>query len=263
MKNNNCELILGDCLEKMKEIEDNSIDLIVTSPPYNAKKNYATYKDDVPLDEWLSLIEKTLKESYRVLSDKSRACFNLTWVMGKKPQIVVPHLIAKIGEELGFYMRPWIMWDKGICNSTAWGSWLSPSGACIRSRCEPILVFQKGIGGKKRISGEGHGKCVKGDCTKEEFLQYTENVWNFKGVRQDVHPAMFPEELPKRLIKLYTWKGDMVLDPFMGVGTTGVVCAKLGRSFVGIELDEKYLKIAEARIKEHNKQTRLFQKCRL
>jgi modification methylase len=246
------KVYLGDCIELMKQLPENSIDLIVTSPPYNAGKEYGTYDDSQTLDQWLTLMRNFLKESYRVMSDRSRTCVNLPWVMMRKPQIFVAHKVATIGEEVGFYIRDWVIWDKGVAPSTAWGSWLSPSGPTIRCRSEPIIVFQKGIGGKKRISGEGHGKCIKGDCTSKEFQQYTENVWSMRCVRQKNHPAMFPVELPYRLIKLYTWQGDVVLDPFMGSGTTGEAAKKLGRNYLGFELSQEYVNIANKRLSQTN-----------
>lgn len=245
----NCNLILGNCLKEMNNISDNSVDLIVTSPPYNAKKNYEGYSDNLSIKDWLELIERSLKHSYRVLSPGSRACYNIPWAIGSKPRIFVPHLICAAAENVGFYINNWIIWDKNAAASMACGTWLSPSGPSIRYRSEPIIILQKGIKGKGRISGQGRGHCIPGDCTPKEFLQYTENIWQIQPPRQKNHPAMFPEELPNRLIKLYTWKGDVVLDPFMGSDTTGVAAVKNKRKFIGIELSKKYFAAARTQIK--------------
>jgi len=239
-----------DCLEGMGKIDDNSIDLIVTSPPYNANKEYGVYDDSKELEEWLSLIESFLKQSYRIISDRSRVCVNLPWVMLKKPQRFIPHIVATCGEKIGYYIRDWVIWDKGVAPSTAWGSWLSPSGPVIRARYEPIIIFQKGIGGKKRIDGTGRGRCVKGDLTSKEFLEYTENVWQVRGRKQDAHPAMFPEEIPKRLIQLYTWKGDVILDQFLGSGTTTVVAKRLQRKYIGFDINPEYVDIANKQLEQ-------------
>jgi site-specific DNA-methyltransferase (adenine-specific) len=112
------------------------------------------------------------------------------------------------------------------------------------------LIFSKGSRGRKVISEEGKGACVRGDMTKEEWMQWTLDVWFVRGSRSKFHPATFPEEIPKRLIKLYTYQEEIILDPFMGSGTTGVACKSLNRKFIGIELDPEYFEIAKKRIQQ-------------
>ena len=251
----------GDCLNLLPTIKENSVDLVVTSPPYNCGKNYGGKTDLLNVKDYWLFTHKWLGCCFRVLSHGGRLAVNLPWWMGKKPRLEVPFSFHRIATECGFLFLDKIVWAKGSTNNlhvsggwggggSGWGTWLSPSGPSIRCASEPILVFAKGSRGRTRISGEGRGRCVRGDINKEEFLSWTVDVWHVPGGRHPVHPAVFPEEIPNRLIRLYTFPDETVLDPFSGVGTTGVVCKKVGRKFLGIELNQEYVNISLERLRK-------------
>jgi len=229
--------------ESMDEIPDRSLHLMVTSPPYNVGKDY---DDDLSMDEYLGLIRKVMNETYRVLVDGGRTCVNVANI-GRKPYIPLHAYVIQIAAEIGFYMRGEIIWNKGMSgSSTAWGSWMSPSNPTLRDTHEYILVFQKPPFGRKRI--EGHESTI----SRDDFLEHTKSMWTFPptSAKRAKHPAPFPVELPRRLIDLYTFSGEVVLDPFMGSGATAIAAVELGRSFVGYEISPDYVAIARARLSE-------------
>ena len=206
--------------ENMVEIPDNSIHLMITSPPYNVSKEY---DNDYSLKEYLSFLRRVFCETYRVLVYGGRACINIANV-GRKPYIPLSDYISRIMIEAGFLMRGEIIWDKSASGgtSTAWGSWCSPSNPTLRDSHEYILVFSKGAYKRERQGG-------KSTILKEQFLEWTKSVWKMKteSAKKIGHPAPFPEELPYRLIELYSFANDVILDPFMGSGTTALVSVKI------------------------------------
>ncbi len=230
--------------ENMSELPDNSVHLVVTSPPYNVGKEY---DKNFTLKEYLSMLKNVWKEVYRVLVPGGRACINVA-NLGRKPYIPLHSFIITDMLKLGFLMRGEIIWNKvasaGV--STAWGSWCSPSNPVLRDVHEYILVFSKESFQRKNI----HKRKVT--ISKEEFLEFTKSVWEFPTVsaKKIGHPAPFPLELPYRCIQLYTYQGDIVLDPFMGSGQTAIASIKIERLYVGYELNEEYITLAEKRIKE-------------
>lgn len=233
-------ILLGSS-EQMRELPDNSVHLMVTSPPYNVTKEYDA---DLSLDEYLALLGKVFAETYRVLVDGGRACVNVANV-GRKPYIPLSDYVSRLMLDIGFQMRGEIIWHKraGAGVSMAWGSWQSASNPVLRDVHEYILVFSKGS--FSRDKGE------KADTiTKKQFLQWTKSVWtmNPESAKKVGHPAPFPIELPYRLIQLYTFKGDVVLDPFIGSGTTAIAALQAGRKYVGYETNPDYVKLAERRI---------------
>ena len=225
----------------MTMLPDASIHLMVTSPPYNARKDYDT---DLTLDEYLDLLREVFKETYRVLAPGGRACINVA-NLGRKPYIPLSSFINLIMREEGFLMRGEIVWDKGSSagGSTAWGSWRSASNPTIRDTHEYILVFSKG-----RFQRPGKGK--ESTISRDDFLEWTKSVWRFptESARRVGHPAPFPIELPRRLIELYTFKDDVILDPFLGSGSTAIAALQSGRHYVGYELDATYVDLARRRI---------------
>lgn len=229
--------------ETMSELPDHSVHLMVTSPPYNASKEY---DQDLTLGEYRQLLQRVMSEAYRVLVTGGRACLNLA-NLGRKPYLPLHAFLIEDMLSLGFLMRGEIIWDKAgsAGSSTAWGSWLSASNPVLRDVHEYILVFSKGSFSRPadgRISTIG----------RDDFLAWTKSVWAFPSVsaRQVGHPAPFPEELPRRLIELYTFQGEVVLDPFCGSGTTCVAAARAGRLFVGYDREDAYLELARARLDE-------------
>lgn len=238
--------------ESMDEIPDYSVHLMVTSPPYNVKKEY---DEDLTLDEYRELLRRVFKETYKKLVTGGRACINIA-NLGRKPYIPLHKYIIEDMLDIGFYMRGEIIWNKGssASPSTAWGSWRSATNPVLRDVHEYILVFSKESFSRKKSSDK------ISTITKEEFLEWTKSVWTFPAVsaKSIGHPAPFPEELPYRLIQLYTFKSEVVLDPFCGSGTTCLAALKSGRYYIGYEIEPKYVELAEKRIKSYSQQMHLF-----
>lgn len=233
--------ILEKSAEQMRELADCSIHLMVTSPPYNVRKEY---DEDLTLDEYLDLLRRVFEETHRVLVPGGRACVNLA-NLGRKPYIPLHVHVIQLILEAGFLMRGEIIWNKGssASASTAWGSWMSATNPVLRDIHEYIMVFSK-----DSYSRPGDGK--ESTIRKEDFLDWTKSVWTFPAAsaRQIGHPAPFPEELPRRLIELYTFRGDVVLDPFCGSGTTCLAARAAERHFVGYEIDRGYVELARQRL---------------
>ncbi len=229
--------------EWMEELPDCSIHLMVTSPPYNVGKEY---DDNLTLEEYRAFLKRVWAEVWRVLVPGGRAAINVA-NLGRKPYIPLHAFIIEDMQTLGFLMRGEVIWNKAASGSpsTAWGSWCSAKNPTLRDIHEYILIFSKGMfsrGGPPR----------KSTITKEEFLELTKSVWTFPAepASKVGHPAPFPVELPYRLIQLYTFEGEVVLDPFMGSGQTAIAAVKTNRHYVGYEIDPDYVKLAEKRIRE-------------
>ena len=238
--------ILGSTSEDMSDIPDNSVHLMVTSPPYNASKDY---DENLSLEEYLTFLEQVFRETYRVLVPGGRACINVA-NLGRKPYLPLTAYISKMMIDAGFLMRGEIIWDKGASSSpsTAWGSWQSASNPILRDVHEYILVFSKGDYKRHLTKKE---KLVKKDTvTRDEFLEWTKTIWQMgaESAKRIGHPAPFPVELPYRLIQLYSFETDVVLDPFIGSGTTGIAALRAGRNFVGYEIVEEYVALAQKRL---------------
>ena len=229
--------------EKMEEIPDNSIHLMVTSPPYNVGKEY---DEKLTLNEYREFLRKVWNEVKRVLVPGGRACINIA-NLGRKPYIPLHVFIVEDMLDLGFLMRGEIIWNKGASgsSSTAWGSWLSAKNPVLRDVHEYILVFSKGMFSRGNLRR-------KSTISKEEFLKFTKSVWTFgaESATKVGHPAPFPVELSYRLIQLYTFEGEIVLDPFMGSGQTAIAAVKTHRRYVGYDINEEYIRLAEKRIKK-------------
>jgi site-specific DNA-methyltransferase (adenine-specific) len=241
-------VIIQSNSENMKEIPDHSVHLMVTSPPYNVTK---AYDEELSLQEYLQLLKNVFTETYRVLVYGGRACINIANI-GRKPYIPLSDYISQMMIEIGFLMRGEIIWHKnaGAGVSMAWGSWQSASNPVLRDTHEYILVFSKGSFSRKKSSDKIN------TITKEQFMEWTKSVWsmNPESAKKVGHPAPFPVELPFRLIQLYTFKGDVVLDPFMGSGSTAIAALKSDRKYVGYEIKPEYIKLAEERIKQYKLQ---------
>jgi len=226
--------------EKMAEIPDDCVALMVTSPPYNVGKDY---DDDLSLDEYLDLLHRVLAETVRVLEPGGRVAVNVA-NLGRKPYLPLNHHVAGILQDLGLLLRGEIIWQKarGAAGSCAWGSWRSAKNPTLRDVHEYVIVASKGAYRRSRIGRD--------TITKEEFMEATTSIWNIKpaSAKRVGHPAPFPVDLPKRLIELYTFEEDLVLDPFVGSGTTAVAAIETDRHFVGYDNDASYLEIARARI---------------
>ncbi len=227
--------------EDMSELPDNSVHLMVTSPPYNVGKEY---DNDYSLEEYLALLRRVWTEVYRVLVPGGRACINIA-NLGRKPYIPLHAFVIKDMVEIGFLMRGEIIWNKesSAGSSTAWGSWMSASNPTLRDVHEYILVFSKQTFKRPKMDR-------KSTISRDEFLEYTKSVWNFGTVsaKKIGHPAPFPVELPYRCIQLYTFEGEVILDPFMGSGQTAIAAKNTNRHFVGYENNPSYVELANHRI---------------
>ena len=229
--------------EDMAGLPTGCAHLMVTSPPYNAGKEY---DQDLTLDEYRALLRRVFAETYRVLVSGGRACVNVA-NLGRKPYVPLHAFIIQDMLDIGFQMRGEVIWDKGASasSSTAWGSWKSAANPVLRDVHEYLLIFCK-----EDFARSADGR--RSTISRDHFLEWTKSVWSFPAAsaRKVGHPAPFPEELPRRLIELYTFRGDVVLDPFCGSGTTCVAAANLGRHFVGYEVEPKYIRLAEERLRE-------------
>ncbi len=234
--------------EIMNEIPDYSVHLMVTSPPYNVTKDY---DENLTLDEYRELLKKVFTEVHKKLVTGGRACVNLA-NLGRKPYIALHSYIIQDMLEIGFLMRGEIIWNKAssASPSTAWGTWLSAANPVLRDIHEYILVFSKEAFNRKRLPEK------VSTINKDEFLEFTKSVWAFsaESARKIGHPAPFPIELPYRLIQLYTFKDEVVLDPFCGSGSACIAAIKAGRHYIGYDTEEEYVRLAEKRIREYKQQ---------
>lgn len=234
------QIIEGDS-RSMDALPDGSVHLMVTSPPYNVGKEY---DEDLSMDEYLQLLRDVWQETYRVLAPGGRACINVA-NLGRRPYIPLHAYIIQDMLDIGFQMRGEIIWNKAASSggSTAWGSWMSAANPTLRDVHEYILVFSKPPFGR---SAAGRVSTI----TRDEFLEFTKSVWEFptESARKVGHPAPFPVELPRRLIQLYTFAGDVVLDPFCGSGSTCVAALETNRIYVGYDINPEYVKLARRRL---------------
>jgi DNA modification methylase len=250
---------------QMREVDDGSVQLIVTSPPYNVGKNYSQHYDAMELREYLAFLKEVWKECARVLARGGRIAINIanTW---RKPYLPLNAYIAQQIIDLGLLMRGEIIWDKGASAgvSTAWGSFARASNPTLRDVHEYILIFCK----ESWKLEETHG--IESGIENLEFVEWTKSVWRSpqdevvdsqktiwkfdtqnkrrNGKNAIVHPAPFPLDLPLRLLLLYTNIGDVVLDPFMGSGTTALAAKMTQRRYIGYEISAEYCALAEERL---------------
>jgi site-specific DNA-methyltransferase (adenine-specific) len=224
----------------MTPIPDNSVGLAFTSPPYNVGKDY---DDDMSLENYLALIGQVASEVYRVLCPGGRYVVNIA-NLGRKPYIPLHAYFYEIHQEVGFLPMGEIIWRKakGASGNCAWGSWQSAKAPRLRDLHEYLLVFTK----------EKFGRPDKGesDITRDEFMAATLSIWeiNAESAKRVGHPAPFPVALAERVIRLYSYVGDVVLDPFMGSGTTAVAAVQNQRHYVGFDISAEYCTLAEERI---------------
>jgi site-specific DNA-methyltransferase (adenine-specific) len=230
-----------DVLEGLKEIPDNTIDLVVTSPPYNLGIDYGEgpSKDTLPWTEYYIWCVEWMKELYRVMKPNRRFCLNHYLSCGEggedenRGRQAPLMMINMLAQSIGFNHHGIAIWDEGtISKRTAWGSWLSASAPYINSPYEGILILYKG-NWKREDSG-------KSTISREDFMEGCSGSWKMKPQRRKEHPAPFPIKLPQMCIDLFTYEGDLVLDPFMGSGSTGIACKLKNRSCIGLEKNPDY-----------------------
>lgn len=237
-------------------LADNSVQLVVTSPPYNLGKDYGTARDDATYHQYLEWSATWCRELARVLEPGGRLCLNIPIDInlrfdgaGKRTtskQPVLADLTHLLVNELGWVYNTTILWLEGnVSKRTAWGSWLSASDPWVNTAAEAVLVVSRGT---RKRSGKGKTS----DVARDDFLDWTLGLWSFPGQnpREHGHPAPFPEELPRRLIQLFSFREDTVLDPFLGSGTTCRVAKNLQRHSIGVEVDPAYCEIAASRCRQ-------------
>ena len=251
------KIIIGDS-RRMDEISDESIHLIITSPPYWQLKDYGDKRQigfNDTYEEYVNNLNLVWSESYRVLHKGCRLCINIgdqfarSVYYGRYKIIPIRTEIIKFCESIGFDYMGAIIWQKvTTCNTTGgatiMGSYPYPRNGILKLDYEFILIFKK-QGKSPRVRDEIK---EQSKLTKEEWNRYFSGHWNFPGVKQDKHLAMFPEELPKRLIKMFSFVGDTVLDPFLGSGTTSLAAKNLGRNSIGYEINENFLPIIKGKL---------------
>ncbi|RLC60282.1 MAG: site-specific DNA-methyltransferase [Chloroflexi bacterium] len=246
-------IICGDCLEVMSQIPDGTVQLAITSPPYNLGISYDNHDDSLAYESYLEWMKKVWVETNRILVPGGRFALNIapTSIKNFRP---IHHDFSNQLREIGMTMRTEIIWYKQTMGRrTAWGSWKSPSNPHIVPSWEYILIFCK-----DSWTLDGDAKDI--DITSDEFKRFSDGFWYIPPESQRRgHPTPFPEELIYRLIKFYTYKGNIVLDMFGGTGTVAVVAQKTGRRFIHIDISERYCQIAQQRLET----ARIFQELPL
>ena len=251
-KNNNVpdqfvnRILQGNSLNVLKSFPSNCIDIVLTSPPYNFGLGYDTSEDGVDWKRYFEGLYAIFEECIRVLKFGGRIIVNIQPLFSD--YIPSHHLVSNFFINRKLIWKGEIMWEKHNynCKYTAWGSWKSPSSPYLKYTWEFLEIFCKGSLGK-----EGSTNHI--DITGDEFKKWVNAKWDIAPERHMTkygHPSMFPEELVKRALKLFSYRNDIVLDPFNGVGTTTLVAKKIGRRYIGIDLSEEYCRSAEKRLME-------------
>jgi len=238
----------NDFLE-LNDIPDSSIDLIVTSPPYNVDIQYNSHSDNLSYEDYLNFTKKWIYKCFKLVKNDGRFCLNIPLDKNKGGQQSVYADITGIAKKIGWKYHSTIIWNEGnISRRTAWGSFMSASAPYVIAPVEVVLVLYKK--NWKKISGS-----KKSDITKTDFMQWTCGLWSFSGESKKKvgHPAPFPIELPRRCIKLFSFIGDKVLDPFLGSGTTLIASYISNRIGIGVESDKGYCDLAVRRLKNEAK----------
>ena len=242
----NVSIYQNDIL-KITDVPYSSIDLIVTSPPYNVDIHYNTHRDDLSYEEYLEFTHKWLCRCYDLTKDDGRFCLNIPLDKNKGGQQAVCSDITHIARKVGWNYHSTIIWNEGnISRRTAWGSWMSASAPYVIAPVEVIVVLYK-------KNWKKHRGDKQNDITKQEFMDWTNGVWSFNGQSKrgaGGHPAAFPIELPRRCIKLFSFIGDTVFDPFLGSGSTLIAARRLNRHGIGVDIDKKYCAIAVDRLQQ-------------
>ena len=237
--------IFNDNILKTEAVAENSIDLTVTSPPYGVDIKYENYDDGIPYDRYLSFTRDWLQKCFFLTKDDGRLCLNIPLDKNKGGQQSVAADITCIAKEAGWKYHSTIIWnEQNISRRTAWGSWLSASAPFVIAPVEVIVILYKKVWKKARKG--------KSDVTRKEFIEWTNGVWNFSGESRNRvgHPAPYPVELPRRCVKLFSYLGDIVLDPFLGSGTTLLACLETKRAGIGIEINKNYCDLAIKRLRD-------------
>lgn len=244
------KLYLGDCLDVLPEIEADSMDMIITSPPYNVGVDYGGKgfeEDKKPIDVYRDWIDKVNRALFRVLKVGGRYCLEIG---SSGRDFPLEYFWQHSAYSCGFSLYSEVVIPHRKSNPTAWGSYLKADNVFTIPNFHALYIFYK----EDRTKRNGNTT-----ITKDEFVEWTRGVWNINYAIGKIkeHPATFPVELPHRCIRLFGHDNDLILDPFMGTGTTGIACIKSKRDFIGIEIDPTYYSIAEKRIAVDKMQLRM------
>ena len=244
-QNGNAAIYNTDFLN-CSDIDIESIDLTVTSPPYNVDIDYGSTNDNEEYSDYLAFSKQWLLKTFDLTRDSGRLCLNIPLDKNKGGQQSVCADLTRIAKDIGWQYHSTIIWNEGnISRRTAWGSWLSASAPYVIAPVEVIVVLYK-TQWKKLHRGTN-------DIQKDEFMAWTNGLWTFNGQHKKGaggHPAAFPIELPKRCIKLFSYVEDVVLDPYLGSGSTLLAAHKTQRKAVGVDIDADYCDIAVRRYEE-------------
>lgn len=272
------KIITGNCVEVMSKLPENSIDIIITSPPYSVNINYDVYNDNTNIDEYLDFTEKWLLSAFKILKDDGRICINLPYEVNLKERggrIFIVSEIWNIMKKIGFNWFGIIDLEEESphrSKTTAWGSWLSCTQPYIYNPKECLILAYKNSP-KKLTKGEPQWtgelteieqedgtikkKTVYKDSDKKEFMELVFGQWKYLNDSRPMTKATFSMDIPTKAIKILSYKNEIVLDPFMGSGTTALASEFLGRRWIGIELSPNYCEVANKRILEYR--TKLLQ----
>ena len=240
----NSVLIFNENVTTTEAVEKNSIDLIVTSPPYNVDIKYNSHDDKISYEDYLEFSRKWMSRCFEWLKEDGRFCLNIPLDKNKNGQQSVGADLTTIAKKIGFKYHSTIVWNEGnISRRTAWGSWMRASAPFVIAPVELIVILYKETW--KKTSGS-----KVSDISRDDFMNWTNGLWTFQGEskKRTGHPAPFPIELPHRCIKLFSFVNDLVLDPFLGSGTTLVASVLDNRRGIGIDVDLEYCELAKKRL---------------
>lgn len=240
------KIVVGDSLDVLSNLPDNCVDLVFTSPPYNFGLDYSESPDDHRWDDYFDQLFAIFDECIRVLKFGGRIAVNVQPLFSD--YIPSHHIISDFFMQRHLIWKGEILWEKNNynCKYTAWGSWKSPSSPYMKYTWEFVEIFCKG-------DLKHEGSQSEADISADEFKQWVNAKWSIapeRNMREYGHPAMFPEELANRILKLFSFRGAYVLDPFAGVGTTALVAKKSGRRYLGIDISPEYCETAERRLSQ-------------
>jgi site-specific DNA-methyltransferase (adenine-specific) len=271
------KIINGNCVDEMSKFPESSVDLVVTSPPYNVGIDYDTHDDRMTMDEYWQFTKDWLTEAFRTLKDDGRIAVNIPYevnVQDRGGRILFMSEFWSIMKEVGFKFYGLVDLDENSphrSKTTAWGSWMSPSSPYIYNPKECVILAYKKYS-KKITKGtpqwdadfikteEGKMKAVYQEEDKKEFMSLVYGQWEYFADTKQQTKATFSMDIPSKAIKILTYKNDIVLDPFAGSGTSLVAAETLHRQWIGIELSEKYTEVARERVQHFvdlNKQTKI------
>jgi len=260
--------ITGDAIDLIQRIEGESIQLACFSPPYNIGKDYGDYDDNVPIEDWYGMMKGVFGQLFRALEPDGKVVVNIGKSFGNSDKdgrfffYPLASYVKDIAIDVGFDFWDEAIWQKrgfhGRGGGPLMGSYPDPTNMMITQTHEQILVFRKWVNeeyfSNRELPEVGSEKRQQSKLTKERWRETTQSIWDVQAVKQsnlDVeHNAVYPEEIPKRAIQLYSFKGDTVLDPFCGTGTTLVSAKKAGRSYIGFDIEQDYIKHTKGRLEE-------------